>query len=459
MLKLTRFRNRLYSVLYDDLGAASVLMVSSLPMFVLLAGLAIDGSAAFSEQSVLQAAGNSAALAAGLDLRTKTNAQIVSDAKAYADKNLPPASNLNHSVLASSDVEVGKWDFSCAARNGTCFTQCQTMTDPITCSSPNGLTINAVRVLVRRSTENSNAYPTVFLGLAKRVAWKISALAIAAIGPSGGDCFISTTSVTMKNNGTISTNGCNSEFLGSLTGMSATNNSVTASPPGVVEFGSNATSPSGVTISPTAVNNAPIPNDPYANAPIPSPAPCTAANTNQTFTSGTVPSGTYCGTLTLGSVQLNGTYILAGAQVAFSGQTPSITQAAGSTGVTLVMTCSSCSSATPQWATINDQTTNGVSLTFNAPTTGNLSGIAIWGNPAGGTSVSIASKNSFSMTVVGAIYFPQGSMSFKNSSVSSPSCLQFWVGTMDVKNHLNISTPDNCSAAGTFAIGHAKLVL
>ena len=453
-MKIQRLFHRLRVNGLDQSGAASVLLVSSLPMFFLIAGLAIDSSGAFSEQTVLENTADAAALAAGLDLRTHTSAQIVADAQSYAAKNLPSAQN--GTVLASSDVKVGKWDFSCAAHDSTCFTQCQTMTGPITCSNPSGLTIDAVRVLVRRSTVNKNPFPTVFLALDKRTAWNVSALAIAALGQSGGDCFVSTIKVSTKNNGSITTSGCDSLFEGTLTGNN--NNSVTATNGGVATSSSSACTSTGFSFPNGCVSNAPLPNDPYANTPVPA---CNAAMKTSTLSSSTLPGSCIVGTVSIGqNVTINlqpGIYVFNAATVT-AGNALTI----NGTGVTLVMTNNS---------TIG--TGNTATFNLTAPTSGTYSGLALFGFgsesivPAGvGNGVGSpcgTPNNSLTLNITGAVYLPAGNMCFKNGAFgtnpSSPNCGQFVIGTLDVKNNLAISEGSNCSSSGTFAIGHARLVL
>jgi Flp pilus assembly protein TadG len=452
-----QFFRRLYAGVLDQSGSASVLLVASLPMFVLIAGLAIDSSGAFSEQTVLQSTANSAALAAGLDLRTRTNAQIVADAQSYAAKNLP--STHNGTVLASSDVEVGKWDFSCAAHDSTCLTQCQTMTGSITCSNPSGLTIDAVRVLVRRSTANRNPFPTAFLALEGRTAWNVSALAIAAIGPNGGDCFISTTSVSVKNNATIATNGCNSLFEGSLTGKN--NNTVTATQGGVVTSSSTCPTSSGFSFPDGCVSNAPLPNDPYANTPVP---PCNPLLRTSTLSSATLPGSCIVGTVSVANgttVTLQpGFYVFNGAQVTLGNTPGSHVTINGPRDVTLFMTNNS-----------SFGTGNSVAFNLTAPTSGPFQGLALFGVGAesivpsgGGNGVGNpcgSPNNNVTMSITGALYLPGGTMCLKNGTfLNTPNaCTQVVIGTISVTNNLSINDGSNCSSDGTFAIGHARLVL
>jgi hypothetical protein len=432
----------------DERGAASILYVASLPLFFMLAGIAIDSAAAYSEQAILQATANAAALRAGLDVRSKDNTVVVSDAQAYAAKNLPASAN--GTVLAASDVETGNWDFT-----NRVFTACTAYSSPIACSNPAGITINAVRVLVRRAAANNNPFPTAFLGYIGRPSWDLSALAIAAIGSSGGACFVSTSSITLKNNGTITAQGCNVAFEGSVSGKNAQTDQVTATNGGAVVFGPDASS-SGVSFSPAPVTSAPVPSDPYANTPLPQIGSCNGITTlDGTNAHLPVANSTYCGTVNIsGTVTLPaGTYVLNGATFALANNAT-----LSGTGVTLVLT----GSAANGWGNLTVQNSPTISLT--APTSGTYSGLALYGDPAGGVNVAITDgsgggSNSVALNVNGAIYMPQGLLTVKNAAVTSVSCLQIVVGTVTATNGFTFSTPNTCTTTGTFAIGHARLVL
>lgn len=142
----------------DERGVGSVFMICVLPLFLTVAGLAIDGASAFGTKTILQSAADSAALASAQDLSTKGSAVAIQTAITYAQKNLPVATNGN--VLATSDVQTGNWD-----TNTKTFTA-------------NATPINAVKVTVRRSVANNNAVPTTFLNLIGVSSWDVSALSV-----------------------------------------------------------------------------------------------------------------------------------------------------------------------------------------------------------------------------------------------------------------------------------------
>jgi len=438
---------RVLSFLREERAVASVFFITALPMLLVLAGLGIDSGAAYSEQAVLQNTADTAALAGALKLRSDTFAHVSAQAQSYAALNMP--SSQYGIVLQPADVTIGHWDFAHSVYK---ICGSATSNSALTAYCDNNDQVNAVQVLVRREKGNTtgqaggNALPIGILTLMGWDHWDVSALAIAAIPANGGVCFLSTTLVDMKNNGSITTNGCNAQFDGQLKG--GNNDTATATAGGHIILGPGGSS-SGVTLSPSTPLSAPVPNDPYKNTPLPSTTPCNSANV--TIDSSHLPAANsnpcYSGNVTInGPVTLPAnTYTFNGAQVTISGTVTANSSTFALTG------------SGTNWATITSQ--NNDALNITAPTSGTYQGIAIFGNPAGGTNVLITGKNSFNLSIVGVVYMPSGEMDFKNSSFTSTSCLLIDVGTLSVKNNLSISTPDNCSNAGVLAFGHASLVL
>jgi Flp pilus assembly protein TadG len=174
----------------EEFGAASVLMICTLPMFLSLAGLAIDGASAFRTQTILQSTADIAALAAVVDLPSTSTA--TSDAVLYAQKNLPTSGN--GTVLATGDVATGNWNSTTRV-----FTA-------------NGTPLNAVSVTVRRAAANGNALPTSFLMLIGKSSWDVAANAIAATSNTSTPCLIALsgaqTGVTLSGGTSISAPQC-----------------------------------------------------------------------------------------------------------------------------------------------------------------------------------------------------------------------------------------------------------
>lgn len=190
-MRIARVLSAIGRFLKREDAAATVFMVICLPMFLALAGLAIDGAAAFRMQTVLQVTADAAAEAAALDL--PDGATALATAQAYAVKNLPAATN--GTVLESGDVHTGHWD--AATRSFTV----------------GGTPTNAVQVIARRAAANGNALPTTFLGLIGQHSWDISASAIAAATPGVIGCVNALnpggTGLTMSGGASLSADACN----------------------------------------------------------------------------------------------------------------------------------------------------------------------------------------------------------------------------------------------------------
>lgn len=148
--------------LASERGAGSVFMVIMLPATLALAGLAIDAAGVYQEHGKLQATADAAALAGAADLPDIDQARAT--AIAYAQKNMPAGANGN--VLANADVVTGNWNPDTGV-----FT-------------PDGTPVNSLKVVAKRSSENSNPYPTAFLGLIGIDNWNVSAEATATSAQS-----------------------------------------------------------------------------------------------------------------------------------------------------------------------------------------------------------------------------------------------------------------------------------
>lgn len=139
-------------------GSGSVFNLVMLPVFLALAGLAIDAAMVYRTEAALQVAADAAALAAAMDVPAKSS-YAVTDAINFAQYNMPTASN--GAVLKASDVVLGNWDSASGV-----FT-------------PGGSPQNAARVITRRAVENGNPHSTTFLRLIGLTHWDVSAASVA----------------------------------------------------------------------------------------------------------------------------------------------------------------------------------------------------------------------------------------------------------------------------------------
>src|SRR5882724_739558 len=141
----------------DEDGVGSIYMLALLPLFLILAGFGMDGTAAFRTRDMLQSTADAAALAGALQLPTSgavTNqtCPTVNTAISYAQANMSVAgfgnvlnaTYTNPTTCTTGDVVFGDWD-------GTVFTS------PAPANKG-----NAIKVTVKTAVANSNPYPTSF---------------------------------------------------------------------------------------------------------------------------------------------------------------------------------------------------------------------------------------------------------------------------------------------------------
>lgn len=134
-------------------GVMSVKFVIWLPVFLVLAGLGIDGASGYAWRMRLQMAADAAALAAATEMPNTVNAEA--KAREYI------VANLGVDILLDEDVVYGTWDSA-----NEVFT-------------PGGLSPNAVQILARRESARGNGVPTIFLSLLGISDWDVGASAVA----------------------------------------------------------------------------------------------------------------------------------------------------------------------------------------------------------------------------------------------------------------------------------------
>lgn len=151
--------------LRDERGSYTVWSLMWFMVYVVIGGLAVDGTDGYRFKTELQATADAAALAAVMSLRPPDE-DPVQAALAYAAANMPP--EIDGNVLKASDVHIGVWDINT-----------QTFTEGL--ANP-----NAVYVVTRRATENLNAVQWSLLRLLRmwgaNAWWNIDAGAVAVVG-------------------------------------------------------------------------------------------------------------------------------------------------------------------------------------------------------------------------------------------------------------------------------------
>ena len=179
----------------------------------------------------------------------------------------------------------------------------------------------------------------------------------------------------------------------------------------------------------------PVTADPYATRTIPTPAACNQVNLKVTAST-TLQPGTYCGTTVInGSINVtlaSGTYIFDGGNAAKASGLPSgaklydfsIVSGAKVSGsnVTLVLTTSTSDTATI--GSVNIDTDSEIAI--SAPTSGNLSGMAIWQD---GRASLAASKSEYNIGDANTNSIGKGSTGDINGVIYIPRQPVFWRGT------------------------------
>jgi len=192
----------------DEDGVGSIYMLALLPLFLILAGFGMDGTAAFRTRDMLQSTADAAALAGALQLPVSSSAtatqktNAVNAARNYAQSNMSVAgfgNVLNLNADTNGDIAFGNW-------NGTTFTS----------PAAAGTAENAMLVTVKTAAANSNAYPTSFLAMIGKSSWDIAAAAIAINGVPKPICVFGLHSLLVNGGPSINLHGCTLAVNGSM---------------------------------------------------------------------------------------------------------------------------------------------------------------------------------------------------------------------------------------------------
>lgn len=162
------------NLLRDQRGAILIIVTVYLPVIVGFFTLAVDMAYVLRTRNMLQVAAESAALAASTQL--PNSASAVAFAQSYAAKNMPAAQF--GSILAASDVVLGKWPQTCAGGTN-CFSA---MPAGQTCDV---FQCNAAQVTTRMAKVNGNALQLAFAPMIGIPTFDVVATAIAVYGGPG----------------------------------------------------------------------------------------------------------------------------------------------------------------------------------------------------------------------------------------------------------------------------------
>jgi hypothetical protein len=328
--------------------------------------------------------------------------------------------------------------------DGTAGTTVTVNYPPLT--GPNKAAAGAVEIIIQQPQSR------LFSAIWATGTVPIAARAVA-VGQSGSGCVLALnktaqSAISVSGSTTANLVNCNMLSNSTTTSLSVGNTaSVTANAvylAGSVMGSASITAPHGIT-----TNHAPF-SDPYSSVQIPSFSGCDFNSSNYKTTA-TMSPGVYCNGVTFtanavvtmqpGTYYIDrGTWKMAGGAVV------------SGTNVTIVFT----SSTGNNYATASIQ--GGANLNITGPSSGNFSGIAIYGdrNIPTGTSFDLAGGSG--QNIGGAVYLPTAALNYQGGASLSTSCTQVIADTIAFNGNSGLKV--DCSTFGTQNLGTAgaKLV-
>ncbi len=444
----------LRSLVKDESGAIGVVTAVFMVVLLLISALVADIGYAFVSRNQLQATADAASLS-GVIALPSGNATVKTKAEAIATLNMPAANY--GTVLTDADVTTGNW-----ATATRVFT-------------PGGTPLNAVQVITRRSSTNSNPMPTFFATIAGLYSLNTSVRAVAAAGAGHPYCILAlassapaSTAVEFQSNGApkADLNGCgimsnasmdcNGHDLNAGFGdASGTNNGC-----GKVES-------SGVpkVADPYSGLASNIPSNPcgssYPQEPSKKKDPALpSSNIIQPSSGVNLGNKTYCGDVQLaGNVTLTGSNVIVirNGKLDMNGKT--ITTASGA-AATIIFAGGSGGGST----SFSHIPTGGGTINISSPTSGIWSGVAIYQDPSLTSGVDISDAgNSPSWNISGLVYLPHSSVTFSGvvgKATSGLACFVLVVDDITINGTASMLS-GSCAPQGLTlpaSIGHPKLV-
>ncbi len=180
--------------------------------------------------------------------------------------------------------------------------------------------------------------------------------------------------------------------------------------------------------------------DPYASVSTPAAGTCLGGGTI-TYKTLTLPAGTYCSGIAISNasnVTLNGIYVLKNGSFSVSGGS-TVTGTA-----TIVLTGTGSSIGTVSLS-------NGATVSLTAPSSGATAGMVFFQSrsaPASGTNNFIGGST---VTINGAIYFPNQTVNFSNGASTRANCTQLIARIIKFTGGTTLNM--NCTGIGILPIG------
>lgn len=410
---------RLRAFLRDTSGNYAIIGALISPVLIGAAGLATEGGLWYHTRQTLQGAADSAALSAA----TQYGLNVTADLDAQAD-----------SVVATYGYVAGT--------TGTTVT----VHRPASTGAYTGNT-KSVEVIV--TTTKARLLSSIY----NSAPVTITSRAVALPGSNGTGCVLSLNATasggtTSKGSSAVDLTQCslydNSSDASALVNTgSATIHAESVNVVGNISGGSGITTTDGVNLGVSAAG------DPYASVPMPTFAGCDY--NNKTYkTTVTIDPGVYCNGIQLNAgavVTMNpGVYIIDRGSLQISGGAT-----LQGTGVTIFFT----SSTGAGWA---DATINGgATVAITGPTSGPLSGIAMFGDRRMPISTTFKFNGGVDQVLGGAVYIPHGAVQYAGGASTSVHCTQLIGDTVTFVGNSELKV--DCSAYGTRSIGTSQATL
>jgi Flp pilus assembly protein TadG len=414
-----RIRRSLRAFLRDASGNYAIIGGLLSPVLIGAAGLATEGGLWYNTHQTVQGAADSAALSAaaryGLDIHANLDDQ--------------------------ADAVVATYGYTTGVAGTTV-----TVNRP---ASTGAYTGNNKSIEVIITTRQSRLLSSIY----SSAPVTITGRAVALPGNNGTGCVLSLNATasggtTSKGTSAIDLMLCslydNSSDPSALVNTgSATISADSVNVVGNISGGSGITATNGVNRGVSAAS------DPYANVAMPTYAGCDF--NNKTYkTTVTINPGVYCNGIQLNAgavVTMNpGVYIIDRGTLQIAGGAT-----LQGTGVTIFFT----SSTGAGWA---DATINGgATVAITGPTSGPLSGIAMFGDRNMPTSTTFKFNGGVNQVLGGAVYIPHGAVQYAGGASTNVHCTQLIGDTITFVGNSNLAI--DCSAYGTRSIGTSQASL
>ena len=411
----------------DRSGATAVVVGLTLTALVGFAGLAVDAGLWYADRRHVQAASDSAAYSAAIDIA--------------AGDTVAGARTAAKAITAQYGLTDGTGGVTVTVNSPPA-------------SGPNTSTSGAVEVIL-------NKPETLYLSSFFINSAAVSARAVAVAGAGGKYCVlaldtvpatsVSLDGVDLSNGSSVSLNQCGLALNTPGSNALVVSGGAKMDAASLSVVGNYVTNNGGkVTISGTISTNAAAVADPYAGVPVPTPGSCTYNNASYQNKGSpgspyTISPGTYCNGITFGNsstIKMNpGVYIVDRGSFAVAGGSTIDATA----GVTIVLTSSTGSG----YATT--QIDNGTTVTITAPNSGATSGLAMMQDSRAPTSGTVTMAGGTKFVVTGALYFPSQIANFSNGSTNSAACTQLVARRIVYSGGSKFG--NNCAGVGVAGIG------